>query len=301
MTRILILLAILLAVGFVVWRFAAPQPSQEPARPWPGPANISELTIKGVLPDGSTSWNEIEVPPSPPPALERGKDLFAKACAACHGAEGKGDGILTKNYDLNSIPANLTKPLQSIKIRSTASGAVPTDADLFRTLTRGLPNTAMWSYRALPAEDRWSLVHYVKSLGGDAYKSAPKVANIPAKLEKNAGLLETGGTLYRNVCLNCHGAEGLGGNPPIYDSESGKQFPGLKFAQDGGKLMLGGSSDDDIARTLMTGFHSRSPMRSFQPYFYPHEAPTPSQKIEGDRKLWGTVFYSRELINAQAK
>ena len=51
----------------------------------------------------------------------------------------------------------------------------------------------------------------------------------------------------------------------------------------------------------MTGFHSRSLMRSFKPYLYPNENPTPSQKIEGDRKLWGTVFYARELINAQAK
>src|SRR6185369_14558881 len=55
------------------------------------PSNVKELEIKGAPPDVKSSWSEVPVPASPPQdekLLARGKDLYTKACAACHGADG---------------------------------------------------------------------------------------------------------------------------------------------------------------------------------------------------------------------
>jgi len=264
-------------------------------------ANAGELPIKGDTPDGTVSWSGIDLPPKPPvtAALKaRGKTLFDQACAACHGAEGKGDGIFTQRYDLPSLPANLTTPLQSVKIRSTFSGIAPRDEDLFRTLTRGLPGTAMWSYRALSADERWALVLHIAGLRTGSESNSEEI-KIPAMVPKDGEMTGAAKNMYLNLCSNCHGTEGLGGSVPLQDSFTGKSFPGIKFAREGGMQTLSGSSEMDIARTLMTGFHERSPMRSFKPYFYPRENPLPAQRIEGDRKLWGLVHYVRDLMDAQ--
>ena len=109
------------------------------------PAPFSELQIKGVPADGASSWGALEVPPAPTTddkALASGRELYTQACAACHGVEGKGDGLLATKTEFNSQPANFTIPLRSIKIRSTLVGSAPAEADLFRTITRGLPGSA---------------------------------------------------------------------------------------------------------------------------------------------------------------
>ncbi len=105
--------------------------------------------------DSAASWSDVAVPPCPPINAKfqaRGKELYAKACAACHGDDGLGEGPVATRLNLNSHPANFTKPVASIKIRSTQPGTLPEDEDLFRTLTRGLPGTAMLSFRNLPAD-----------------------------------------------------------------------------------------------------------------------------------------------------
>ena len=51
------------------------------------------------------------------------------------------------------------------KFRTTASGQLPTDDDLFRTISRGANGTGMppWQY-LLDDDERWALVDYVKTL-----------------------------------------------------------------------------------------------------------------------------------------
>ncbi len=58
--------------------------------------------------------------------LAKGKTLFGKHCAGCHGSQGKGDGYKLLGPD----PANLTSP--STKEKS--------DADLLTTIHEGKPN-----------------------------------------------------------------------------------------------------------------------------------------------------------------
>lgn len=282
--------------------------SQPASQPWAGPDKIEELKIKGVLPDGAQSWSAIEVPARPKDnaaLLARGKELYAQACLACHGGDGKGNGIARTKYSLPTPPADLTNPKDSIKIRSTydspVGGGVPKDTDLFRNLTRGLPGTAMWSYRELPPDDRWALVAYIQSLN-PAYESpSPNVAipeTIPAKDEgiKNLGL-----ATYQGMCMACHGRDGLGGSSAGVDPATGRAYPGVAFAREGGALTLGGRDEKDLARTLLAGFHRKSVMRSFRPVFFDKQKPTPQEQELAERKLWSAVFHVQELMEAQKK
>src|SRR5437773_11656292 len=70
-----------------------------------------------------------------------GKSVYVKWCAGCHGDAGAGDGVAAA-YMLPR-PRNFTSGLY--KIRTTASGQLPTDADLERAIDEGLPGSAMRS------------------------------------------------------------------------------------------------------------------------------------------------------------
>ncbi len=266
------------------------------------PAPVKELEIKGIAADGTSSWDEWTVPPSP--ALDdkltsRGKELFSKACAACHGDDGKGDGILTGRLNFNSRPANFTTPLASFKIRSTEKNTLPADADIFRTLTRGLPGTSMMSFRSLPEADRWALVHSVKMFWVGSKKwPAPKPFIFPAKLPRDDALFEEGRQQFGKWCTNCHGGQAMGGTSFAFSMQH--TFPAVLFARNGGTYMLRGSKPDDIVRTLISGSSGVSPMMSFRPTFYGDE-PNAHDMIEGDRRLWGTAYYARKLIEDQSK
>ena len=79
----------------------------------------------------------------------RGKKIFVKYCAGCHGAQGQGDGYPL----LGPRPADLLS--ESTKGRS--------DEELLRTIHEGRPNMPPWNYR-LSAKDGADVLAYVRSL-----------------------------------------------------------------------------------------------------------------------------------------
>jgi mono/diheme cytochrome c family protein len=97
------------------------------------------------------------------PALEQGLALFQQNCAGCHGPYGRGNGSATHQWYSGNYPRNFN--YAKFKSRSTEYGAVPTDSDIFRTLTRGLYGSSMPPFGHLSVKDRWSLVVFIKSLG----------------------------------------------------------------------------------------------------------------------------------------
>ncbi len=301
----LVTAALVLMVAFAAWSLLA----NRPASLVPGttglafdPEQVSELEIKGLRPEGRSSWAALEAPAAPeftPELVARGGVLYAKACAGCHGNDGKGEGPVAQRFDMPSAPADLSQPLGSVKIRSTFPGSPPLPEDLFRTLTRGLPGTSMWSYRHLPPADRWALIAHLRTLSPDYTAQKAEPAALPAKLPNDAAIREIGAATYTATCQNCHGALALGSAVELQDLRAGKPYLGLRFARDGGTQMLGGGSDEDIARTLMTGFHRRSPMMSFKNFIYTEKDPSPDALREMDRRFWGIVFYTRELLKAQ--
>jgi mono/diheme cytochrome c family protein len=106
------------------------------------------------------------------PTLERGLGLYQQHCNQCHGPYGRGNGAATQQWYVGNFPRNFW--YGRFKSRSTEYGTMPTDGDLFRTLTRGLYGSTMPPFRHLSTQDRWTLVQLVKSLANfyDDYDEA---------------------------------------------------------------------------------------------------------------------------------
>lgn len=88
-----------------------------------------------------------------PAARERGRQLFARHCALCHGERGDGRG--QRRAGLSTPPRDLTDPSWQSRTSSLR---------IFVTLREGVPETAMPSWAALSTDDTWDLVAYVRSL-----------------------------------------------------------------------------------------------------------------------------------------
>jgi mono/diheme cytochrome c family protein len=113
-----------------------------------------------------------------PELLEHGRAIYARTCAACHGAEGRGDGPGSKG--LNPKPRNFTEP-------SGWKNGTRLE-DIYRTLDEGIKGSAMVAYKDLRRKDRMALVHLVQSLGAfDHGPSDPQAHDALAKSFATAG------------------------------------------------------------------------------------------------------------------
>lgn len=96
-------------------------------------------------------------------AAQAGGLLYAKLCASCHGQNGQGTG---------NGPGIARGPAQAAK-----------DGEVFWYLTKGDVPNGMPSWAALPENQRWQLVSFVKTLP-TAKASAAPMAAAPAIAEK---------------------------------------------------------------------------------------------------------------------
>ena len=62
-----------------------------------------------------------------------------------------------------SIPSPETFVAATFKCRSTPTGTLPTDADLYNAISRGFTNSNMPHWDALPPQNRIDLVAYIKT------------------------------------------------------------------------------------------------------------------------------------------
>jgi mono/diheme cytochrome c family protein len=188
-------LAFLLAVLLLAVAQAAPKPGP-PTQPW-------DVIWMIDPPDGDPS-----IPaPAPTDAMRvLGDALYESQCAACHGA--KGDGRSPLAAQLRPAPTDFTRAVY--KLRSTPSGSLPTDRDLFRTLTRGLHGTTMRPWRRLTEIERWALVGKLKSFSPRFRREPPGLpVAVPAAPRETTDLEDRGARLYRRIgCGSCHGEMG---------------------------------------------------------------------------------------------
>ena len=152
-----------------------------------------------------------------PELVALGKRVYEKQCAACHGADGRGEGEAA--YLLYPKPRDFTAGKYALV---STWERIATDEDLYRTISRGIPGSAMPSWGHLSEQERWGLVHYVKSFAEKPLEvppaSDPKgegqagtgVIRVPPEPpftpEARARALER----YADACAGCHGKTGRG-------------------------------------------------------------------------------------------
>src|ERR1700682_5636063 len=88
-----------------------------------------------------------------------GKQLYYRYCWGCHGFRGDGNGE-NAPY-LSVLPRNFVTA--AFKCRSTPTGTLPTDEDIFISITRGLNSTNMPSWITLTGQQRADLVAFIKN------------------------------------------------------------------------------------------------------------------------------------------
>ena len=233
-------------------------------------------------------------PPSEPLALRenRGKLIFENKCSGCHGAYGDGrtttDTASSTNFNaayhfLNPQPRDFTSG--NFKSRTTPSGALPRDEDIFRTITRGIRKGQImpaWGNASvghiLTEQDRWDLVDYVKTLS-PRFKSeqAPASIDIPTApyatvRDVPADVVREGRMVYRVLqCWSCHGNTGKGNGPSAATLFDDWEVPIRPFDFSTGNFKFG-DSPADVYRTFNTGLNG-TPMPSFyDTILYPKEA-----------------------------
>jgi high-affinity iron transporter len=95
--------------------------------------------------------------PTHAPDLARAATLFASSCAGCHGAEGRGDGMLAKGME--PAPTNFHDRERLARLSAYS---------LYSTVTLGVEGTAMRAFGELSEADRWSLAYYAANFAANA-------------------------------------------------------------------------------------------------------------------------------------
>ncbi len=133
--KLTLLIARLMAVGLAVTAAQAQDAKGAPTE-WVAPARAAKK--KNPIAAEAAS-------------LEKGKAVYIKECASCHGDTGKGDGSAVKDLEKKPNDLTLAKTLEQ------------SDGALFWKITEG--NKPMASYeKTLSEEDRWNVINYLRTL-----------------------------------------------------------------------------------------------------------------------------------------
>lgn len=190
-----------------------------------------------------------------------GKRLYRRKCAMCHGTNGKGDGMVSRY--IFPKPRDFSSGI--FKIHSTPTGSLPTDQDLFDTITRGMPGTLMPSWANLSVEQRWHLVEYLKTLiSRFAEEEILDPIIIGQPKPPYAESINVGRRLYIDLeCWACHGMNGRGNGPSSYALKDDWGFPIVPADLTVPGNWRGGSLPQDIYRSIRVGIGG-TPMPSWE-------------------------------------
>ena len=132
MKKILILLTV--AIGLTGISFTIVNNQEK--KPWAVPDNFKKMK------------NAVE---SNTESIAEGKTLYATHCKSCHGSKGLGDG--SKAAQLKTEPGNFSK----------ADFQSQTDGALFYKTTEGRDDMPSFKKKIPDADERWSIVNYMRT------------------------------------------------------------------------------------------------------------------------------------------
>jgi len=204
-----------------------------------------------------------------------GRRVYVEQCAICHGDEGDGRGPAANHFA--TPPRDFTSG--RYKIRSTASGQLPTDDDLARTIVRGLPGTGMVPQDHLSEAEVRAVIEFIKSLS-PRFAAAPPPAPLPMPPEPvpSDDSVARGRKVYEKAdCGECHGRQARGDGPSAKDLK-------IKPADLTKRPFKGGSAPRDIVRAVITGYDG-TPMPSYH-------------LLLDDGELWDLARYVASLGGA---
>src|SRR5580658_6001287 len=207
------------------------------------------------------------------------KGDYRRYCVVCLGDNGDGNG--------ESFPWIDPKPrdfqLGIFKCRSTPTGTLPTDEDLYDTITRGLDRSNMPIWDTFTKVQRADLVAWIKHFSPRWQKQKPGTPiQIPPEPEVTPERVKAGQEVYGKVqCWKCHGVEGNADGPSAstLTDDLGRPIWAYNFT-DGSRPKCG-NTDRDLYKIFMTGLDG-TPMPSFV------------DNIKAD-EAWDLVFYLRTL------
>jgi len=221
--------------------------------------------VSSYLPEGH--------PAATPDLVELGRATYSRQCAACHGADGSGEGDAA--YLLYPKPRDFITA--SYRIVSTWDG-VPTDEDLFQTISRGMPGAAMPSWAHLPERTRWGLVHYIKTFAktpiavgeprpvGDPHGAAG-VIEVPSEPPATPASMARARELFQAGCAPCHGATARGDGAQEQKDDKGRPTRPRDLTTG---VFKGSPTPSDVYRRIVAGLPG-SPM-PMSDYLYGSDA-----------------------------
>ncbi|HVR26240.1 MAG TPA: c-type cytochrome [Candidatus Polarisedimenticolia bacterium] len=210
---------------------------------------------------------------------KRGKALYGRYCIFCHGRYGDGRGESAPYLDPK--PRDFTKAV--FKCRSTPSGSLPLDSDLYDTISRGVHDSGMPSWKPLLRQERVDLIAYIKTFSSAFQEEKPGApVEIPPEPPSSAESIRRGAQVFESMnCWSCHGKDGRGHGPSAAALTDSKGYPITPFDFTSGSRFKCGETDRDMFRDLITGLDG-TPMPSFA------SAMTTDQR-------WDVVHYLRSL------
>jgi len=243
--------------------------------------------------------------------LARGRRTWRVKCLQCHGPTGAADGPTARML----IPSPRSFHEGVLKFTTTRAGIPPLREDLARVIRQGVPFTSMASFGGLPdsaVEELVSLSAYIlvrgpverraaEALTGNPFgpeqaqgrvkEAAAHVAEswtqareevvnpLPPFPEKTAKSVARGRELFlskRVDCAGCHGRNGAGNGPRVWDPESGSYLLRDLWGKEVRPRDLragqfhGGGRPQDLFRRVDQGIKG-TPMNGFHEVLSPEE------------------------------
>ncbi|AFN73284.1 Cytochrome c subfamily, putative [Melioribacter roseus P3M-2] len=131
-------------------------------------------TKGGIMP--AVDLNKVKSPSEE--MLAHGKELYDANCQSCHGSEGRGDG--PAGAALNPKPRNFHQQDGWTNGRTIDM--------MYKTLQEGIIQNGMAAYEYLPPEDRFAIIHYIRTFAEFPPVTDEELKNIDMLYNVTAGV-----------------------------------------------------------------------------------------------------------------